>query len=81
MKSSSRRTRWAISPVPSSEWPHLYAALQEQSTGCRTAVDFLRGVHQSTQSNEESVRQLDEAISSLLTNAEELRGEVDRFRV
>ena len=57
------------------------AALQEQSTGCRTAVDFLRGVHQSTQSNEESVRQLDEAISSLLTNAEELRGEVDRFRV
>ena len=57
------------------------AALQEQSTGCRTAVDFLRGVNQSTQSNEESVRQLDEAISSLLTNAEELRGEVDRFRV
>lgn len=57
------------------------AALQEQSSGCRNAVEFLSGVHQSTRSNEESVRQLDEAMSSLIDNAEELRGEVDRFRI
>jgi methyl-accepting chemotaxis protein len=59
----------------------INTALQEQSNGCRTAVDFLRSVNQSTHSNDETVRQLDQAKSNLLANAEELRQEVDRFRI
>lgn len=59
----------------------INAALQEQSTGCRTAVDLLRGVHQTTQENDGTARQLDQAESKLLANAEALRREVDRFRI
>jgi methyl-accepting chemotaxis protein len=59
----------------------INTALQEQSTGCRTAVDLLRDVNQTTQANDETARQLDQAESKLLANAEALRREVDRFRI
>ncbi len=56
-------------------------ALQEQTAACRSAVDFLEEVSAQTQSNEESARQMDQAIKGLLHQSEGLRAEVHRFRL
>jgi len=56
-------------------------ALQEQTAACRSAVEFLEEVSAQTQSNEESARQMDQAIKGLLHQSEGLRLEVHRFRL
>ena len=56
-------------------------ALQEQSAACRSAVEFLEAMHQRTRTNQEAVRRLDGVGQDLLTAAEGLRADLDRFRV
>jgi methyl-accepting chemotaxis protein len=59
----------------------INSALQEQSVACRAAVEFLQSVSLGTRSNEDTVQQLDQAMGGLLENAEELRREVEQFRI
>jgi methyl-accepting chemotaxis protein len=59
----------------------INASLQEQSTACRSAVDFLEGVSERTQSNEGSMRRLDEVTKALLKDAAVLREDVRRFQI
>jgi methyl-accepting chemotaxis protein len=56
-------------------------ALQEQSAACRSAVEFLEAMHQRTRTNQEAVRRLDGVGQDLLTAAQGLRADLDRFRV
>ncbi len=58
----------------------IKGALQDQSLACRSAVEFLNSVSESTRSNENSVDQLDESMRSLQLKADELHAEVARFR-
>jgi methyl-accepting chemotaxis protein len=59
----------------------INCALQEQSVACRTAVDFLGEVYARTQSNEQSVVQMEHATSGLVQQAGNLRSDLNRFRV
>ena len=58
----------------------IKAALHEQSSAGRRAVEFLKGVGESTHSNERSVQHLDESMRGLQQRADELHAEVARFR-
>jgi methyl-accepting chemotaxis protein len=59
----------------------INSTLQEQTSACREAVEFLQRVHHGTDSNEESVRQLDQATGVLREKAEELHREIAHFRI
>jgi methyl-accepting chemotaxis protein len=56
-------------------------ALHEHSNACRQVVEALQELHRATDSNEESVTQLDAATSGLQQKADELRHEVARFQI
>jgi len=56
-------------------------ALHEQSEACGTAVESLQALQCATDSNRESVTQLDDATRGLEARADELRREVARFRI
>jgi methyl-accepting chemotaxis protein len=55
--------------------------LKQQSSSCSQAVEALDKVNLSTESNEESVKRLQDATSVLKDKTDELREEVARFRV
>jgi methyl-accepting chemotaxis protein len=57
------------------------AALRGQSAACRQAFELVARVSEGTQSNQGSVRRLEEAIADLRGLADALRDEVQRFRV
>jgi methyl-accepting chemotaxis protein len=59
----------------------INSALQEQSAACRSAVEFLEQVNARTHSNEDSGHKMDRATKALLRQAEDLRQEVQRFRI
>lgn len=60
---------------------HINRVLRSHSEACRQVVEALQALHRATDSNEQSVTQLDDATTGLQSKADELRREVARFRV
>jgi methyl-accepting chemotaxis protein len=56
-------------------------ALSEQSEACRQAAQLLAGSRAHTRTSEESVQRMSAAIEDLLRQAEQLRRDVQRFRI
>ncbi len=59
----------------------INSALQEQSLACSAAADFLEEVRGRGATHEEATRTVEGVARELLAQAEELRGEVRRFRM
>ena len=59
----------------------INSALQEQSQACSAAADFLEEVRGRGATHEEATRTVEGVARELLAQAEELRGEVRRFRM
>jgi methyl-accepting chemotaxis protein len=59
----------------------INSALQEQSQACSAAAEFLEEVRGRGATHEEATRTVENVARELLAQAEELRGEVRRFRV
>ncbi len=59
----------------------INSALQEQSQACSAAADFLEEVRGRGATNEQATHTVAEVARELLAQAEELRGEVRRFRM
>lgn len=59
----------------------INSALQEQSQACSAAADFLEEVRGRSATHEEATRTVEGVARELLAQAEELRGEVRRFRM
>jgi methyl-accepting chemotaxis protein len=59
----------------------INGSLQEQSTACSQVADFLEQVFEGTRSNEVAAQRMGEAMRGLLSQAETLREDVNRFQV
>ncbi len=59
----------------------INASLQDQATACTQVSSFLEQVFDGTRSNEEAAQRMGEAMRSLASQAEALRGDVARFQI
>ncbi len=59
----------------------INASLQDQSQACNQVAEFLDQVYERTRTNEDSGQRMDEAMRGLLSQAESLRQDVEKFRI
>jgi methyl-accepting chemotaxis protein len=59
----------------------INGSLQDQSSACNQVAEFLEQVYERTRANEDSGQRMDESMRGLLSQAESLREDVEKFRI
>jgi methyl-accepting chemotaxis protein len=59
----------------------IHLAVESQTESCTVSVHLLEELASHTNANEDGIRQMEEALGSLLAESEKLREDVQRFRL